>query len=121
MTSDTLIKEARALELSEKHASQIEHKSAETNAMFNKKKKASNPYHRKRGKLLKVETVGWIFLIKTLNAQLKVKRLAHSFGQTDQLFCANEMYRILRFINSDRRHKRQMNLMTLSTPGFKTK
>ena len=40
MTLDTLIKEARALELSEK-TSQIEHKSAET-TMFKKKKKARN-------------------------------------------------------------------------------
>ena len=39
MTLDYLIKEARALELSEKHASQIEHKSAETNAMFIKENK----------------------------------------------------------------------------------
>ena len=44
MTLDTFIKKARAQELSDKHASQIEHKSAdsETNAMFKNKKKASN-------------------------------------------------------------------------------
>ena len=36
MTLDILIKEAKALELSEKHASQIENKSPKTNAMFKK-------------------------------------------------------------------------------------
>ena len=34
-----------------------------------------NPYHRKRGKMLNVEIVGWINLIKTLNAQQKVKHV----------------------------------------------
>ena len=78
MTLDTLIKEARALELSEKHVSQIEHKSADSEkiAMFKRRRKLvtlNNPYHGKRGKLLNVDIVGWIILIKTLNAQRKVK------------------------------------------------
>ena len=61
MTLDTLIKEARALELSEKHASQIEHKSAETNAMFKKKTKFRNfkqPIPQEKRKTVKCRNCG---------------------------------------------------------------
>ena len=64
MTFDTLIKEARALELSEKHASQIEQKSAETNPMFRKKKKVRNfkqPVPQKKRKTVNCRNCGLVY------------------------------------------------------------